>query len=515
MFKRYVYIEGLTNLIDSKGEFYINILGNVKDRFGENISTELDSDGNITVKVLSWDGRRDYRVIDLVAIHFKDLHIPKEKYNDVIAFTLDSDKKNIHASNIGYRFKEKIEAKDFSGFYHVPAFTKIALNELGEVINVKTKNKLKWGITKPGIKNTKGGYFIVKYSLYDSQQSSCLRHRALCLIFKDYPDNVDLMTVNHKNGIPGEDWLDNLEWATRSENNIHAYVNDLKNQHMRVLCRDVLTGDVIEYYSISECSRVLGYSTDETIRYRLYQSVFSTVFSDGKQFKLKSDERDWIIPDDPKKAIEEGQLKTAVIVRDCKTLFEMSYDTVIDASKAIGIKRGSIHWRLERGNKKPLFGYQVKNLNDSEPFPDFTQEDYITSLNSNSFPVSVRNLLTNEIREYDSINQVIQELGHTHMASVLREGRQPLYSDGWQVKFQNESWEDIPDFEEEIYKRTRDITAKCEKTGDLILAENAQQMSEILGRDVKAIRVAAMTRGNKVYHGYRFRLGVSDETWPI
>src|SRR5690606_38039399 len=93
------------------------------------------------------------------------------------------------------------------------------------------------------------------------------RHRALCLVFKNYPDDCDKMVVNHINGVPGDDRLDNLEWISRGENNIHAYKNFLKDQNKAVLVRNVLTGEVKEYYSIAETARVLGYPTDETIRY--------------------------------------------------------------------------------------------------------------------------------------------------------------------------------------------------------------------------------------------------------
>jgi len=46
-----------------------------------------------------------------------------------------------------------------------------------------------------------------------------LIHRLVCLIFLDNPKNKE--QVNHKNGIRDDNRLINLEWCTRSENELH------------------------------------------------------------------------------------------------------------------------------------------------------------------------------------------------------------------------------------------------------------------------------------------------------
>ena len=43
MFKRYVYIEGLTNLLGSDGKYLINIDGQVKDVKGNDIPFYLEN----------------------------------------------------------------------------------------------------------------------------------------------------------------------------------------------------------------------------------------------------------------------------------------------------------------------------------------------------------------------------------------------------------------------------------------------------------------------------------------
>jgi hypothetical protein len=75
------------------------------------------------------------------------------------------------------------------------------------------------------------------------------------------------------------------------------------------------------------------------------------------------------------------------------------------------------------------------------------------------------------------------------------------------------------DIEEEIYKRTKEIMGRDIKADHVYISPSAQALQTYLksiGKnfDVKAIRRAALTRGNQVYNGFQFRLGHTDEKWP-
>lgn len=514
MFKRYKYVEGLTSLLGSNKRYYINIFGKVHDFWGAEVPTKIDHEGYAIVNVEGWDGKRDYRILNLMAIQFKQLDIPKESYNDVIGFPMDGDKNNHHANNVAYRFKNRIQALGHPGYFHIPGHTRCAISEEGNLVNVRMNKKVNWSVMPPNpIKKIKGGYRVYSYSV-DDRTRMFSRHRAMMLTFKDYPDNCDFLVVNHINGVPGDDRLENLEWMTRGENNTHAYVNDLKNQHDRVLSRDVITGEIVEYYSICECARKLGYPTDETIRQRLIAGTFSKVWQDGKQFKYKNDPRNWVIPEDPIKAVEEAKEYIEVISRNCLTGEQISHWCASEAGRKTGISDATIIYRLSKDDRSPLYGYQFKYMNDVRDFPSFTKEEYEASLIPKAFKVNARNLLTKEERDFDSVNTAAKTLRNLNISYVLRRGEQPLLPDGWQLKFENQEWEEIEEFEETLYKLRKEVMARCEKTGKVIVAESSKAMGEELKLDPKALRLAALTRGNKIYHGYRFRLGVTTESWP-
>lgn len=76
------------------------------------------------------------------------------------------------------------------------------------------------------IKSYPGGYLLCRIVFDDGKISNRLVHRLIAQTFLSNPDNK--ATVNHKNGNKLDNCLDNLEWATHSENIQHAYDTGLK-----------------------------------------------------------------------------------------------------------------------------------------------------------------------------------------------------------------------------------------------------------------------------------------------
>ena len=113
-------------------------------------------------------------------------------------------------------------------------------------------------IMKPKI--SKDGYYTIGLRTNDNVKKFFRVHRLVAAMFIDNPLNKDI--VNHIDGNKLNNNVENLEWCTLSENQLHS-IHTLGNIPMvtnekKISCENIITGEITIYPSISKCARQLN-----------------------------------------------------------------------------------------------------------------------------------------------------------------------------------------------------------------------------------------------------------------
>jgi hypothetical protein len=121
------------------------------------------------------------------------------------------------------------------------------ISSRGFVVSVKKKG---FSILNPRI-GAHGYFRVYLRDLGLNKRKDYYIHRLVALYFLDNPN--DYNEVNHIDGNKGNNHVENLEWCNRSQNNLHAYENDL---HKPCYKPCVING--IAYKSQTEAAEKLG-----------------------------------------------------------------------------------------------------------------------------------------------------------------------------------------------------------------------------------------------------------------
>lgn len=195
-----------------------------------------------------------------------------------------------YIDNIDFYNNEPIECKFKEGYYYIP-FTKapIVINKEGILFNLETNKEHIYRINKKGYKVTELGT--------DNFKSTWLIHRIVGLIFIKKPDKYKKLPfkeleINHKNCIKTENIINNLEWVTTYDNMKHAWENNLVNTNKIVLARNILTNQVKEIFSISECAN--EFKIDPSIfNHHINSSSVGRIIRFNHVFQLKENFINW------------------------------------------------------------------------------------------------------------------------------------------------------------------------------------------------------------------------------
>lgn len=328
--------------------------------------------GGIDFIRLSWiNGDDFYKVNVVLAVAIFDIKIPKERLDDIELIFEDGDLNNKKINNLSYYFKNgPIEVHGLPGYFYIPYYTRYCINKEGVIIIIKTKYIKSWCKSSPvRIKNITGGYMTSRGLRDIGGVDHITRHRALALTFIPYKKNPWSMVINHIDGVPGNDLLNNLEWVTRAENNQHAYDLGLfPNKTVKVLMKNLVTGCIKKYSSIAHCARENNFS-EGFIRARLRNSNIR--YSDNISFKL-DDNSDWPLdflaarsPSSRRDIISKNIIDGKISI----------YSSASSASIDTNISDATILSHCKEAKKKTANGIIFRFLEKNLIWPEFSDEE--------------------------------------------------------------------------------------------------------------------------------------------
>lgn len=111
-------------------------------------------------------------------------------------------------------------------------------------------------VLKPKVQERENGRKDQRVSLWkDGEESTQLVARLVAMAFLPAP--FDILTVNHINGNPMDNRIENLEWATLSENIRHGFETGLYSAAQKAVVLTREDGREFSFDSMADASRYL------------------------------------------------------------------------------------------------------------------------------------------------------------------------------------------------------------------------------------------------------------------
>lgn len=294
--------------------------------------------------------REKSRGIPIPVIQY-ELLLEEEVVNEFESIIEASRKLKIPPSNItgvcqgrrktagGYFFKYKNPipeiTEDISGWKSIPGYSQYKISPDGKIYSIKSKIIMKLG--KDG-----NGYITIKLINDEGQRKSLHVHRLVALTYIPNEDE-NKIHVNHLNGEPGDNRVENLEWATRSRNAAHAFEIGL-NKGREVIQYDSEGTEIQRYRTISEAVRETGISRNSI------QECLAGTKEDARGMIFKLDDSSRI----------QSRKKSPIIQYDKEDNELKCFSNVREASLEIGCTMGSIYQNLCGRSKYVQRKYKFK-----------------------------------------------------------------------------------------------------------------------------------------------------------
>jgi len=177
-----------------------------------------------------------------------------------------------------------VESLEYPGFFLIPYYSNYLISRDGTLLK-----KASCRFIKPS--KAVSEYYTYRMCNDSENTQNRHRHRILAMAFLPYNKNMEIMQINHINGIKGDDRIENLEWVTQKQNIKHEIETGLVNNFLvEVEVRDVFNNKVFIFPSYSSTARFFKVEPS-TVATRCKSSGHQIY--DGFQFRHHPSENEW------------------------------------------------------------------------------------------------------------------------------------------------------------------------------------------------------------------------------
>jgi hypothetical protein len=203
------------------------------------------------------------------------------------------------------------------------------------------------GLIRDNYKVNENGY--IRVYIYNKTYAV---HRLIAFAFLENPDNKE--QVNHIDGNKLNNTLDNLEWVTNKENQVHKFKTGLGNNFTRTIIQYDLEGNLIKKFtSIVSAAKEMGVSKGNIQGVLLNKRKTAAGFI----WKYLEDET----PDFSKKIAINKNRGRQVAQYDLNMNLLNIYDSTADASRKVNVHKNNI-WAVISNFRKTAGGFIWKYL---------------------------------------------------------------------------------------------------------------------------------------------------------
>lgn len=302
-------------------------------------------------------------------------YLPCELWNKVKVGFLDNDLTNYDLKNLyliypkeGIRcdLKNKIiEHFEDKVFYYIPSFERNIINKNADIINIDTLEVVSVsGLKLSGENNQTYPYVVLTNNKIKTTR---LLHRINAITFLNPPLGYPNLVVDHINGKKYDFRLDNLEWVTSKENNVRAVETGLRSDNKRLIVKDMVTGEIKEYFSITEMARQFGVHPQYVV-----DGMKNKNQTYKKRYIIKSvnDERPWEYFEGIKLTGEAIGVKAKHVI----TGEILHFVSTKQASKVLKISQNGIAQYFKHSQNPCIInGFEWKLENDETPWHEFNE----------------------------------------------------------------------------------------------------------------------------------------------